>query len=539
MKNRKIITSLVTVLMLGGMAASVTACQPSWRNKYAYDIDFNASVDGVSIEFWTGFGSSINDVLEPLIGEFEKMTGVTVKYESKGSYDNVLNATTLAATTGTFPNVVVGYPDHFATYVNQDIIVRLNYYFENDVHSVFEPEGETFKIDDFYSDYMVENQSIEFDKDGNPYTLGIPFNKSTEVLIYNATFFDWVATQPDLATNIFVPRTYAEIDSVGTAILNFLDAKGAYGKYLLADGTVSETDTSTETNKLILNLHGIQKWNDADTTHKTSFKPFSYDSQANLFITSIRQNGGTYTYYDKEDKHGYIGFNSQETITAMNALNTMYKNHTFGIPADWDEAKYGSNPFKAQKSLMTLGSSAGVTNDAPTGNAFDIKAAPVPYFSGDKKFVISQGANLALLDKGSREQRLASWLLVKFLTKYANGYLCAATGYYPSSPYAENGGMWEGATDDYVDYATFVEETETNPLASTAEKIKAQTAKINTDYYVKESENWTKFVDQPFPGSASIRTQVANVPKFIFIDKMTPQAAINAVLERLQDYIKK
>ena len=96
--------------------------------------------------------------------------------------------------------------------------------------------------------------------------------------------------------------------------------------------------------------------------------------------------------------------------------------------------------------------------------------------------------------------------------------------------------MWEGATDDYVDYATFIEEGASS--INVSERIKAQTAKINTDYYVKDSENWTKFVDQPFPGSASIRTQVANVPKFIFIDKMTPQNAINAVLERLQDYIK-
>lgn len=537
MKKTKAITSIVTVLMLGGIAASVSSCGPSWRNNFAYDIDFNADVKGTTIEFWTGFGSSINDVLEPLLSDFTKMTGINVKYESKGSYDNVLNATTLSATSGTFPNVVVGYPDHFATYVNQDIIVRLDYYFENDVHSVFEPEGESFKLSDFYEDYMVENQSIEFDKDGNPYTLGIPFNKSTEVLIYNSTFFDWVANQADLNTKIFVPSTYEEVNSVGEEILKYFDEKGVYGNYLLSDGTVSATDTSSKENPLILNLHGITKWNDADTTHKNSFKPFSYDSQANLFITSIRQNGGTYTYYDKNDKQGYIGFNSEETINALNTLNTYYKNHTFGIPADWDEAKYGSNPFKAQKTLMTLGSSAGVTNDAPTGNAFDIKAAPVPYFSADKKFVISQGANLALLDKGSREERLASWLLVKFLTKYANGYLCAATGYYPASPYAENGGMWNGDIEEYVDYASFMEEGKTS--LSTAEKIKAQTAAINTDYYVKASEKWTKFVDQPFPGSASIRTQVANVPKFLFIDKMTPQGAIDAVLERLQDYIKK
>ena len=99
----------------------------------------------------------------------------------------------------------------------------MDYYFENDVANVFEPEGERFRIQDFYTDYMVENQSIEFDNDGNPYTLGVPFNKSTEVLIYNSTFFDWVANQPTLSSKIYVPSTYEEINSVGEEILDFFD----------------------------------------------------------------------------------------------------------------------------------------------------------------------------------------------------------------------------------------------------------------------------------------------------------------------------
>ncbi len=539
MKTNKIVVSLVSTTMLAGIALSASACKSSWRNKFAYDIDFNADVTGTEIEFWTGFGSNINDVMEPLLEEFTKLSGVKVRYESKGSYDNVLNATQLSATTGKFPNLVIGYPDHFASYVNQDIIVRLDYYFENDVQSSFEPEGERFKVEDFYGDYMVENQSIEFDADGKGYTLGVPFNKSTEVLIYNSTFFEWCATQDDLKDNIFVPRTYEEVNSVGTAILNMLDAKGVYGKYLQKDGTVSN-DQPADAKQIVLNLHGINKWNDADNSHVNQFKPFSYDSQANLFITSIRQNGGTYTYYDKEDKHGYVGFNNDggKTIEALTKLETLYKNHTFGIPADWEEAKYGSNPFKAQKTVMTLGSSAGVSNDAPTGNAFDIKAAPVPYFNADKKFVISQGANLALLDKGTRKERLASWMLLKFLTKYANGYLCAMTGYYPSCPYAETGKLWKDYDEEeYVDYSTWLKDAKDSP--NTTERIKAQTAQVNIDTYVKTTENWTKFVDQPFPGSASIRVEVANAPKYLFIDGNTPQEAIDKVLVKLPDYIKK
>ena len=67
MKTNKLIVSLVSTTMLAGVALSATACKKSWRNKYAYDIDFNADVKGTEIEFWTGFGSAINDVVEPLL----------------------------------------------------------------------------------------------------------------------------------------------------------------------------------------------------------------------------------------------------------------------------------------------------------------------------------------------------------------------------------------------------------------------------------------------------------------------------------------
>ena len=533
--KKPIVTTLLSVAMLGGIAVSSTACKPSWRNKYAYDIDFNADVKGTEIEFWTGFGSAINDVLEPVIAEFEHMTGVKVKYESKGGYTQVLNATTLAATSGKFPHLIVGYPDHFATYVNQDIIVRLDYYFQNDVRSSFEPDNQQFKIEDFYADYMRENQSIEFDAEGKPYTLGVPFNKSTEVLIVNDTFFSWCAAN-EPSYNIHVPATYAELDTVGKSILQLLDDKGVYDHYLLKDGTVT-TDQPENPKDIVLNLSGIFKWGTAGKAQKDCFKPFSYDSQANLFITSIRQNGGTYTELDKETRKGYVAFNSPETVDVLNKLNTMYNDQTFGIPADWNEQNYGSNPFKASKTVMTLGSSAGVANDAPTGNAFDIKAAPVPYWDAERKFVISQGANLALLDKGSREQRLAAWMLLKFLTKYANGYICSQTSYYPASPYAELGGMWKGADEEkYVDYATWLGDSLESP--NTTERIKGQTANINVDYYIKATEKWTKFVDQPFPGSASVREEVASVPKYVFLDKMEPQKAIDEVLKQLRDYVR-
>lgn len=524
----------------------LSGCGGIARNNFAYDLDFNADVSGQTIQMWSGFGSDINDVIDELLKEFKRLTGINVKYESKSSYDGCLKAVTLAATSGKYPHIVVGYPDHFASYVKSRISVRLDYYFENDVYNpTFEPQGERFKIDDFYTDYMKENQSIEFDENGKPYTLGVPFNKSTEVLVYNKTFFNYCANQESLKDKIYVPATYDELETVGKNILAFFKDNGLYGKTLYNDGTTEAGSGK----KVIIDLSKMMNPDDAKTSaeKKNAFKPFSYDSQANLFITTVRQNGGTYTEIDPQTRKGYLAFDSKETKDGINYLKKLYDENVFGIPEDWGEAKYGSNPFKANKTVMTLGSSAGVANDAPSGNKFEIGTAPVPYRTADKKYVISQGANLALLDRGTREERVAAWQLLKFLSKYANGYFCSKTGYYPSCPFAEiagddgTSGMWAHAeeNDDYdgVDYATWLEEAKDSP--STTDQIKAETAEVNLNYYVKDGENWIKFVDPPFPGSASVREEVATIPPTVFYNRQTIDEAIEELYGNLHSYVRK
>lgn len=523
------------------MAGTVSACGSIDKNNFAYDLDFNVDVSGQKISLWNPFGSDITAVLEDLCDEFTRLTGVTVSVEDKTGYDTLKDAVVKSATSGKYPNVVFGYPDHFAAYVKSDIIVRLDYYFENNVHnSTFEPDGVDFKMTDFYEDYMIENQTIEYDENGKGYTLGVPFNKSTEVLIYNATFFNWCAAQDELKNNIYIPTTYDELETVGQNILNFLKTKNAYGNALFADGTVGPASGATK--DIILNLTDIVEPG-TTVTSKEWFKPFSYDSQSNLFITTVRQMGGQYTEFDKATSKGYIMFDGQPARDGMNELLDLYNKNILGIPADWEEAKYGSNPFKAGKTVMTLGSSAGVANSAPAGNKFDIAAAPVLYRNENRKYVISQGTNLALLDKGSREERVASWELLKFLSKYANGYFCAQTSYYPSCEYAElastggMSGMWKNFDEDvFYDYASW--RADASSSMSTADKIKAQTADVNIDYYINDDlpNKWIKFVDAAFPGSSDIREAVAAIPKYIFTKQYSVDDAIKNVSNTLKDY---
>ena len=527
---KKSFKAILGLPVLAMTMSFLSGCGGFKKNGFAYDLDFNVDVRGQKIKMWAGFGSAIQDVLGDLLNEFERLTGVEVEYENKSDYKGCLQAVTLAATSGKYPNVVVGYPDHFASYVKSDIIVRLDYYFENDVHNpTFEPAGQRFTKDDFYADYMVENQSIEFDQNGKGYTLGVPFNKSTEVLVYNKSFFNYCAARDDLKDKIYVPRTYDELETVGQNILDFLSDNNLYNSVLKdANG------------KTVLNLNGIYDPTYSDATAR--FKPFSYDSQANLFITNVRQNGGSYTEFDKTSKKGYLAFNSNETVTGLTQLKRLYDKKILGIPADWGEAKYGSNPFKAFKTVMTLGSSAGVANDTTAGNKFEIGAAPVPYVDAQRKYVISQGANLALLDKGSREERVASWQLVKFLSKYANGYFCSQTGYYPTCPYAEKeGGMWANVDpkgifheEDYTSWLTQAKES-----LSTTDLIRAETAEVNLNSYIKDGEGWIKFIDPPFSGSADIRDKVASIPPFVFTGNKTIQKALDDIYAELSEYVRK
>jgi len=521
-----------SIILLPAIAMStslLSSCGGIPRNNFAYDLDFNVDVSGQKISMWAGFGSAINDVLGDLLDEFTRLTGVEVEYESKSSYGDCLKAVQLAATSGKYPHVVVGYPDHFASYVKSDIIVRLDYYFQNDVHNdTFEPGGEYYKLTDFYDDYVVENQSIEFDQDGNPYTLGVPFNKSTEVLVYNKTFFNYCAADDELKDKIYIPATYDELETVGQNILDFLSEKNLYGSKLMNNG------------KTVLDLTDIRDPSFADATKR--FKPFSYDSQANLFITSVRQNGGTYTVFDKVTKKGYLAFDSQETRTGLAKLKSLYDKNILGIPADWGEAKYGSNPFKAFKTVMTLGSSAGVSNDTTAGNKFDIGCAPVPYVNASNKYVISQGANLALLDRGSREQRVAAWQLIKFLSKYSNGYFCSQTGYYPTCKYAETqAGMWANMDPqgdfEGEDYTSWLQQAKES--LSTTDLIRAEAALVNINDYTKLDVNWVKFIDPPFSGSADIREAVAAIPPTIFTGEKTIDATISHYYSLLKDYVRK
>ena len=527
----------ITLVPLAAMAILAgTGLASCGGQKTSSEIDLTVDTRGETITFWTGFGASITAKLESILDEFEKDTGIHVEHEGKGGYDNLQKAINGSASSQTYANVAVGYPDHFAGYVDSDIIHRLDEFIEQDKNI---PETRTgsasdkedpestfyelpkFDIDDFFPSYMVENRTIEYKEDGTGYTLGIPFNKSTEVMVVNQSFFDLEVVQEE---GIAIPKTWDEVAEQTQKIIGFLKENDAFGKKILAsNGNFYESaDAITALNEGKAKTDEGYVLTVLDLTKVTeeNFHPLSYDSQANFFITGMRQWGGTYTKVDKVTRQGSIHFFEGDYANDfLYEMNSIYGRGGLGIPATWGEQSYCSTPFKNFKSLMNIGSSAGVSNSLGAPAEFHVSCAPIPYHQADKRAVISQGTNLGIFDVGTTAQKAAAWKLVKYLTQVKNGEFAANTGYFPACKSAAE-------SEDYKDFLAHPKGDE--------EKLNVAAARVNLDVYDKDG--WSKFVDPGFVGSSTIRTDVDSITAQIFIGGQGIAETIEEHKNNLMDY---
>ena len=180
---------------------------------------------------------------------------------------------------------------------------------------------------------------------------------------------------------------------------------------------------------------------------KSIIVPASYDSNGNEFITFTRQWNGAYTSINFETfKGNYLWNDSANTVAAMQYLLDNKANMT--IPACWGKS-YASGPFLNQQTFITVGSSAGIRYNIPNAETdqFEIGVAPVPYNAllPDYKAVIQQGTNISLINTGTPQQKLASWLFLKYLISTEvtvdwainTGYLPVRTSGYQSTLYQE------------------------------------------------------------------------------------------------------
>jgi ABC-type glycerol-3-phosphate transport system substrate-binding protein len=332
-----------------------------------------------------------------------------------GNYDTLKNNMINAITANAMPNLVQAYPDHVAEYLNGKAVVNLNPYITSTQWGLNGADA----FEDIILSYRQENS--QYDAAGTYYSL--PFNKSTEVMIYNKTVFTALGLQ--------APQTWQDIIAAAPQLKAHGDT--------IAEAKVRAANTGKTEQELQVLIAAA----------KNLIVPASYDSTGNAFITFTRQFGGAYTGINFTNFSGqYLWRDNTQTIAAM----TFLKNNksVITLPEFWNQ-QYASVPFVNQQTFVTIGSSAGVRYNVPaidptTGKpVFEIGVAPIPYNASmpNNKAVIQQGTNISLMKTGSAQEQLASWLFLKHLINIENtmdwamqtGYLPVRTSAYESATY--------------------------------------------------------------------------------------------------------
>ena len=165
----------------------------------------------INITFWHVYGQNKAALLDRLIAEFEEMyPNVTVESISQGSYGDLKSKTISSISAGNTPDLLVGYPDHFAEYLNGRAIIPLDAFVESEEWGV--------DLSDFIDSYVEENQQYA---DGKMYSM--PYSKSTEMMVYNKDVIDANAAAITAALGEPFPTdralTFAELEDYAADVV--------------------------------------------------------------------------------------------------------------------------------------------------------------------------------------------------------------------------------------------------------------------------------------------------------------------------------
>lgn len=453
---------------------------------------------GGDVSFWSSFGAKYRNILnDTILPGIEEELGVKIEHTSKGSYPNIRKEMVSAIANSTYPDIAVGYPDHFAQYHGSNILVSL--------------DGK-IDINDYDPSYMAENYL--YDKDGTKHLYGVPFNKSTELLGYNGIFVDYCAEKYEDPTLKVLPTTWdewastdpeskvqkykAKFDELVNSkkrLFGVQDAEGHGMGFELSD------KESIEGKKLLLDYTKLEDASQA--------RLFSWDSTDNAFITLVRQWGAEYTKLPEDQRtvspkmrQGKIMFanstNLPKVVDMLKFFNGMYKNGIFCTPS-FLGGTFSSDAFSEGRCMFMVCSSGGLSyNTENWENRFSV--APIPYKDAAHKLVISQGANICMTKHADEDKAIKVIKALtqgKFQTEWA-----IQTGYFPAS----------NTSADTPEYQAFLNSKDySNPTLVTYR----EGARVNENEYRKNG--WTRFVDDAFIGSAVIREQVASIIGNVFL----------------------
>ena len=388
MKGYKKIIALTALL---ATAASMTGCK---SNKYGSYTPFDGDPTqlSASITFWHTMGQANQETLNRMIEAFnQKYPNIKIEHAAQGGYDDIKEKISAAIPAGTTPTMAYCYPDHVAEYMSAGAIERMDGYIHDkkiglSTESWDSPGGE----DDFVEGFWKEGKEYgdEYGDEGGVYS--VPFSKSTEVMFYNKTLLD--------SLGLSAPTTWDELEAM------------------------------------------------APTLKDAGYTALGYDSDANMLITMMEQEGIPYTSSDKND---HFVFNNDQAKALVTKLKGWYDNKWLITQGSSSNNTYTSNMFTQQAEpyiAMTIGSTGGTSYNYTS--KFEIGIAPIP--SGSKNnHVISQGPSICFFSRATAAEKYAAWLFYKWISNTDNSAVYSIlTGYAPVRKSSFKSQIFTDYTDD-------------------------------------------------------------------------------------------
>ncbi len=452
----------------------------------------------IKVSFWHSFGHNITKSLDPLIKNFEEdmaTKGIYIDVQAEqigGGYDGLRSRVNMGTKSNSIPTMILGYPDHFADYINSEILLPLDSFISSSDETIGMPDTNDF-IESYWAECNMTMKAKGEDKASN-HVVAIPFNKSTEIMYYNAEAVDPILKEK-----------------------GYLDENGRWSKPTWEQLFI----VSQELKSKVESPNGLT-WKTEDGNEYTSKKtdyPVYIDSEANFFITTSRQwstkGEDVYTKLN-EDGSGTVVFDNATSKRAQNYFIEKANAKLWNIPKKVNQS-YGSNLMVNNEAFISIGSTAGVNNNA--SNKYTLKCTAIPqrsYLEEDVQAVIQQGTNAAILSKNSNNYtRLSAWLLIKYLTNKENTTkFSKETGYLP---------VRKSAVES-DEFQTFLSQEDSIFHGSTAKAINA--ANSQTNYF---------YTDPAFSGSSIIRDTVDTMIQSVYCNKKSIDDAISSAYKELKD----
>ncbi len=442
---------LMAGLLAGTMCGSLALAGCGSRKKADFVMPeggFDTSKQ-VTIRFYHQMGGQLQNILAEYITAFEKRyPNIHVEHRSQGDWNGVRKQITTEIQGGNQPNIAYCYADHVALYNRSGAVQAIDdflpggafddvtvptvltdsfgTYVDAEGNTVTEPVTADLPLN------LTEDEAAKYNKtyydegsmygDGKMYTL--PWIKSTEMMFYNADFFN------QHSDRISVPKTWDEMEETCAEILEICEEE---------------------------NIEGVV--------------PLGYDSEENLFISQCAQLDSPYT---SETGTKFL-FDNDTNKQFVNKF-IEWKEKGYFTTAALASSDYTSTLFTEGSIIMSIGSTGGATYNVDASGSveqFEVGIAPVPQYDVNNTKLISQGPSVCIFKSNDPQEVLASWLFVKFFT----------TNPYYQTEVAQNNGYMPVLKREFMEtipaYVDFIAEAEDKDIRAMA----VREGMLNQDNY--------------------------------------------------------